>query len=90
MREWDRLAGRRYLPPFWPAFLYANLGDRDAAFRWLEKAHKEHSWCMLYLNNDKIWDPIRSDPRFAEYVHRAGLPADRGQFAKVREVLNVE
>jgi len=90
MKDWDKQAEHRYLPPFWPAFLYANLGDKDAAFRWLEKAYQEHSWCMLNLNTDDIWDPIRSDPRFAEYVRRAGLPQDHGQFLETREVLNVK
>ena len=90
MKEWDRQADHRYLPPLWPAFLYANLGDKDDAFRWLEKAYQEHSWCMLYLNLDDMWDPIRSDPRFAEYVRRAGLPPDHGQFLEAREVLNVK
>jgi len=87
MKEWDRLSQRQYVPSFWPAFLYANLGDKEAAFRWLEKAYREHSWCMLGLSQDNIWDPIRSDPRFAEYVRRAGLPADHGQFTKLREEL---
>jgi TolB-like protein/DNA-binding winged helix-turn-helix (wHTH) protein len=90
MKEWDRQADHRYLPPLWPAFLYANLGDKDDAFRWLERAYQEHSWCMLYLNLDDMWDPIRSDPRFAEYVRRAGLPPDHGQFLEAREVLNVK
>jgi TolB-like protein/DNA-binding winged helix-turn-helix (wHTH) protein len=88
MKEWEKRAQRQYVPPFWPAFLYANLGDKDAAFRWLEKAYQEHSWCMLYLNNDRIWDPIRSDPRFAEYVRLAGLPEDHGQYLKLREALD--
>jgi tetratricopeptide (TPR) repeat protein len=87
MREWDKLSQRQYVPPFWPAFLYAGLGDKDAAFSWLEKAYREHSWCMLFLNGDMIWNPIRKDPRFAEYVRLAGLPADHGQFVEQRESL---
>ena len=90
MKEWDKRAEHGYVPSFWPAFLYANLGDKDAAFRWLEKAYQEHSWCMLYLNSDDMWDPIRSDPRFVEYVRRAGLPEDHGQFSESRELSNVK
>ena len=85
MRDWENLSKHQYVPAFWPAFLYAGLGEKDAAFRWLEKAAREHSWCMLYLNDDQIWDPIRDDPRFAEFVRRAGLPEDHGQFLEERE-----
>jgi TolB-like protein/DNA-binding winged helix-turn-helix (wHTH) protein len=86
MIEWEKRSQEQYVPPFWPAFLYANLGDRAAAFRWLEKAYREHSWCMLYLNDDKMWDPIRDDPRFKQYVRLAGLPEDTGQYLKQREL----
>jgi len=85
MKEWEKRSRRQYVPSFWPAFLYANLGDMDDGFRWLEKAYQEHSWCMLYLNLDPIWDAIRGDPRFAEYGRKAGLPDDHGQFLQTRE-----
>ena len=87
MKEWEALSGRQRVPVFWPAFMYASLGDKEGAFRWLKKAHQAHSWCMLGLNADAICDPIRGDRRFAEFVRRAGLPEDRGQFAELRESL---
>ena len=87
MKQWETLSGHQRVPVHWPAFMYANLGEKEAAFHWLEKAYQAHSWCMLYLNQDAIWDPIRPDPRFAEYVRRAGLPEDHGQFWKLREAL---
>jgi len=85
MAVWEARSKHGYVPSFWPAFLYSSLGDKETAFRWLQKAYEEHSWCMLYLNDDKVWDPIRSDRRFAEFVHRAGLPEDHGQFFQQRE-----
>ena len=84
MKEWDARSERQYVPSFLPAYLYASLADKEDAFRWLEKAYQEHSWCMLELNVEKNWDPIRRDPRFAEYVRKAGLPEDRGRYDKVR------
>jgi TolB-like protein/DNA-binding winged helix-turn-helix (wHTH) protein/Tfp pilus assembly protein PilF len=74
MKQWEALSRRQYLVVYWPAFVYASLGDKEDAFRWLQKAAEEHSWCMMFLSNDPVWDPIRSDPRFAELVRRTGLP----------------
>src|SRR5436305_10284556 len=86
MKEWDARSARQYVPSFLPAYLYASLADKEDAFRWLEKAYQEHSWCMLELNVEKNWDPIRRDPRFAEYVRKAGLPEDRGDTTKFEEL----
>ena len=78
LREWMRaveeFTKHQWFPSYAPAFVYANLGDKDRAFAWLEKAYKEHNWCILYLKDDPIWDPIRSDPRFKDLVRRVGLP----------------
>jgi serine/threonine-protein kinase len=55
------------------AMIYTGLGDRDRAFEWLEKAYEDHSWVMLYLKVDPFFDPLRSDPRFADLLRRMGL-----------------
>jgi tetratricopeptide (TPR) repeat protein len=68
------IANSQPIPPLWMAFMYSAVNDRENAFRWLEKAYADHSWCILYLKNDPIWNPIRSDPRFAALIRRAGLP----------------
>lgn len=56
------------------AGLYAELGDKDQAFRWLNIAYQEHDWYLLGLKTNSFLDPIRSDPRFAELVRKVGLP----------------
>ena len=56
------------------ATLYADLGDKDQAFRWLNTAYQERDWLLLGLKTDFLLDPIRSDPRFAELVRKVGLP----------------
>jgi tetratricopeptide (TPR) repeat protein len=55
------------------AILYADLGDKDQAFRWLNTAYQERDH-MLALNTAFLFDPLRSDPRFAELVRKVGLP----------------
>jgi TolB-like protein/Tfp pilus assembly protein PilF len=56
------------------ATLYADLGDKDQAFRWLNNAYEERDWLLICLNTDFLLDPLRSDPRFAELVPKVGLP----------------
>jgi hypothetical protein len=50
------------------------LGEKDQAFAWLEKAHQDRSGIFFQLKMDPVNDPLRSDPRFADLLRRAGLP----------------
>jgi eukaryotic-like serine/threonine-protein kinase len=56
------------------AELYADLGDKNHAFAWLNTAYEERNPNMLALKTDFLLDPLRSDPRFTELVRRVGLP----------------
>ena len=56
------------------ATIEVRLGDRDAAFTYLQQAFADRNAYILYLNADQHWDPIRSDPRFRDLVRRMGLP----------------
>jgi eukaryotic-like serine/threonine-protein kinase len=56
------------------AELYADLGDKDQAFRWLNTAYQERDPYLLGLKTNFLFDLIRSDPRFAELVRKVGLP----------------
>ena len=52
---------------------YLGLGENDQAFAWLEQGYKEHSVSLRLLKVDPRYDPLRSDPRFADLVRRVGL-----------------
>jgi CubicO group peptidase (beta-lactamase class C family)/tetratricopeptide (TPR) repeat protein len=56
------------------AAAYAELGDKEEAFQWLNTAFQEHDEDLMSLKTDFTLDPIRSDPRFAELVRKVGLP----------------
>jgi tetratricopeptide (TPR) repeat protein len=72
VRQAQRKTG--YSSAFEIAGLYADLGDKEQAFRWLNTAYQERAPEMEGLKTDFSLDPIRSDPRFAELVHKVGLP----------------
>ncbi|HTV66492.1 MAG TPA: hypothetical protein VMD98_12860, partial [Bryocella sp.] len=72
-----RLAQRKngYASPYVIAQLYAQAGDKDQAFSWLDTAYRDHEGIgLINLGTDFMFDPIRSDPRFAELVKKVGLP----------------
>jgi TolB-like protein/Flp pilus assembly protein TadD len=51
----------------------ARLGNRDEAFRWLEKACDERSLWIAKLKADPELDSLHSDPRFRNLLRRIGL-----------------
>jgi tetratricopeptide (TPR) repeat protein len=53
---------------------YAEIGDKDQAFQWLNTAYQEHDEGLVALKTDFALDAIRSDPRFTELVKKVGLP----------------
>jgi len=69
-----RLSMHAYVDFYCIATIYAGLGERDEAFRWLEKGYEERSASMPFLATDPIWYGLRSDPRYADLLRRIGLP----------------
>jgi len=55
------------------ACIYAALGETDKAFEWIEKAYDEHLDRLIYIKAEPRYDPIRSDPRFANILRRMRL-----------------
>ena len=64
-----RLAQRKtgYFSPYVIAEMYADLGDKDQAFYWLDIAYRERDQ-LINLKTDYALDPLRSDPRYTELV----------------------
>jgi TolB-like protein/Tfp pilus assembly protein PilF len=52
---------------------YLGLGDKEQTFVWLEQAYKEQSNILQFVKTHPFFDPIRSDPRFADLERRVGL-----------------
>jgi hypothetical protein len=67
------LAKQQYVDPYAFVIVYEALGDNEQAFQWVEKMYQTKSPKMALLKVDPILDPLRSDPRFADYVKRVGL-----------------
>jgi tetratricopeptide (TPR) repeat protein len=55
------------------ALVYAGLGKKQEALKWLEESYNARDVGLVYLKIDPCLDPLRSDPRFDDLVRRVGL-----------------
>jgi adenylate cyclase len=55
------------------ASIYVALGDKDEAFRWLDRAIDEHSAPLEGIAQRITFRSLHSDPRFAEILRRIHL-----------------
>jgi TolB-like protein/Tfp pilus assembly protein PilF len=69
----QNISKHRYVSPYWTALIYVGLGDKDEAFRQLEKAFDDRYFLMIWIDSDPLFDNIRSDKRFSDLVKRIGL-----------------
>jgi TolB-like protein/tRNA A-37 threonylcarbamoyl transferase component Bud32/Tfp pilus assembly protein PilF len=71
----DLLAAKARQPvkAFTIATIYAELGDLDVAFKWLERAYQDREWLIPYMKTLPTLDALRNDPRFEAFLTRVGL-----------------
>ncbi len=73
LQELKQRAAREYIDPGIIALLYIDLGQKDQAFEWLEKAYVERTQWMVWLKVEPKFESVRSDPRFTNLVRRVGF-----------------
>ena len=72
--EFRQLSTHAYVESYSLGTIYAGLGEKDEAFRLLEKAYDQHSPDIVFLAVDPFWYGMRSDPRYGDLLRRIGLP----------------
>ncbi len=66
-------AQKKHIDSYIIGLVHAALGEKDQAFEWIEKAFRAKSEDLLFIKVDPKADILRSDPRFANLLHRLGL-----------------
>jgi TolB-like protein/Tfp pilus assembly protein PilF len=74
IRELARLGKRHAVPAFDYAVVEISLGDKDEAFRLLNKSVDEHYWLMALIKSSPFFDTLRGDTRFKILVARVFPP----------------
>ncbi len=67
-------AKREHVSLWTLALYYAHAGEKEQALEWLEKAYHQHTPMLIWLNVERAWDPLRSDPRFQNLLRRMNFP----------------
>ncbi|PYL08935.1 MAG: hypothetical protein DME33_05740 [Verrucomicrobia bacterium] len=71
--ELTERATREYIDETLIVYIFAALGDKDQAFTWMEKGYQSRASNLPWLVMEPKFDPLRSDPRFGQFVRRIGL-----------------
>ena len=67
---------KRYVSAPVIAAVYVALGDKEEAFRWLERAFAEHSGILQWIAFLPEFRPLHSDARFPRLLRRIGASQD--------------
>ena len=73
LRQLSELSHHRYVSAYNMGVLYAGLGEKDEAFRWLQKVEEDRSEWFALINVDPRLDALHTDPRFAGILRHVGL-----------------
>lgn len=75
LAELHSIARRAHVPPTHFAAVYAGLGEKGEALRWLERGFAERDVRMVFLAMDPYWNDLRNEPRFQDLLARMNFPA---------------
>jgi TolB-like protein/DNA-binding winged helix-turn-helix (wHTH) protein/Flp pilus assembly protein TadD len=73
LRDLKIKAEQGYQLSYLIAEVYAGLRDYEQAFDWLNKAYNQRDCQLTWLNRDPFMESLRSDPRYADLMHRVGF-----------------
>lgn len=74
LTELQERAKNEYVSSYLMAEIYIALGEKESAFKLLDKAYGERSIDLVLARVDPSLDPLRDDPRFKELLKKVGFP----------------
>ncbi|HKA21488.1 MAG TPA: protein kinase [Blastocatellia bacterium] len=73
LRQLEELARERYVSSYDLAVILTGLGEKDQALVRLTEAYERRDgWLAFWLKVDPRLDPLRSEPRFRDFLRRVG------------------
>ncbi len=65
---------KEFVSPILIASMYAGIGDKENAFKWLEQCYQDHSGELIYIRIEPTFDTLHDDPRYTALLKKIGLP----------------
>ena len=60
-------------PSFHISFIYAQMGEIETSFEWLDKAYEDHEVELYWLKVEPPFEPLHNDPRWQEMLDKVGF-----------------
>ena len=73
IKELEEMSGANLSQAQYVAKIYAALNEKELALTWLERSLAAGA-IGVFFKDEPVWDPIRSDLRFADLMRRMGIP----------------
>ena len=54
--------------------VYASMNEVEEAFKWLDKAYRDHEIEMYWLKVEPEFKTLYNDPRLQEMLDKVGFP----------------
>lgn len=61
-------------PAFYSAMIYAEMGEIDIAFEYLEKSYRAHEVEFYWLKVEPPFKPLHNDPRWKQLMDKVPFP----------------
>jgi DNA-binding winged helix-turn-helix (wHTH) protein/TolB-like protein/tetratricopeptide (TPR) repeat protein len=74
VKELKEVSADESVSPYDLAIVYTGLGDKDNAINQLNRAYEERAGWIIAIKVEPMFDPLRSDPRFADLQRRMNYP----------------
>ena len=73
LKELTKRSTRENVSPMRFVMIHLGLGDKERVLQWLERAREELDLYLSYIGVHPFFDPLRTDPKFQDFVQRLGL-----------------
>ena len=73
LRQFEERATRERITPYHFAYVYAGLGERDAAIDWLERGYEQRAGGIYGIKGSFLFTSLHDHPRFTALLRKINL-----------------
>jgi TolB-like protein/DNA-binding winged helix-turn-helix (wHTH) protein/Tfp pilus assembly protein PilF len=77
LKELTAESQSKYVSGFFVSWVCIELDQKEEALHWLQRAYEQNDYQLSWISVSPVFDPLRSDPRFADLVRRADPPSSQ-------------